>query len=45
MLVLNWLSSRQLIEANRDLITQAAAAPEPPLPDPSPADRAAVPRS
>ncbi|WP_327303742.1 HAMP domain-containing sensor histidine kinase [Streptomyces sp. NBC_01298] len=38
VLVLNWLSSRQLIEANRDLITQAAWAPEPPLPVPSPVD-------
>ncbi|MFZ3493790.1 sensor histidine kinase [Streptomyces sp. 5.8] len=39
VLALNWLSSRQLIEANRDLITRAAAGtPEPPLPDPAPAD-------
>ncbi|MFE9566542.1 sensor histidine kinase [Streptomyces sp. NPDC006487] len=38
VLALNWLSSRQLIEANRDLITQAVGIPEPPLPDPAPAD-------
>ncbi|MCJ0873023.1 HAMP domain-containing sensor histidine kinase [Streptomyces sp. AP-93] len=38
VLALNWLSSRQLIEANRDLITQAAGAPEPPLPDPAPVE-------
>ncbi|MFD5145672.1 sensor histidine kinase [Streptomyces sp. NPDC058401] len=34
VLALNWLSSRQLIEANRDLITASAGTPQAPLPDP-----------
>ncbi|MEV7521874.1 HAMP domain-containing sensor histidine kinase [Streptomyces sp. NPDC091371] len=36
VLALNWLSSRQLIQANRDLVTPAAELVAPPAPVPSP---------
>ncbi|MFF3210174.1 sensor histidine kinase [Streptomyces sp. NPDC002886] len=38
VLALNWLSSRQLIEANRDLIIAYAGTPQAPLTDPGTAD-------
>ncbi|MCX4783148.1 sensor histidine kinase [Streptomyces sp. NBC_01264] len=38
VLALNWLSSRQLIEANRDLVTATVATPQAPLTDPGTAD-------
>ncbi|MFD6885343.1 sensor histidine kinase [Streptomyces sp. NPDC059957] len=38
VLALNWLSSRQLIEANRDLITPTEETPQPSLPDAAPVE-------
>ncbi|MGW1775091.1 sensor histidine kinase [Streptomyces sp. NPDC002104] len=38
VLALNWLSSRQLIEANRDRVTEAVGLLEQPVPDPGTAE-------